>query len=528
MQNLIKDPWIPVQLKNNQQQLIAPWQITHPDIIAIRSPRADFDAALIQFLIGLLQTTCAPKDKDQWADWLEEPPTETTLKALFEKQSHAFNIKGDSPCFMQDFEPLEVKSNNLIADLLIDSPGGNTLKENKDHFVKRGQINALCPACATTALFTLQLNAPSGGQGHRTSLRGGGPLTTLVVNDVSNSGLDDSFWVNLWLNVMDQKAARNLTGNFEKTAESDIFPWLGKTKTSKIKEVGTYPEDAHPYQMYWAMPRRICLNWDNLKAGCCDLCQAETDTLVTHYQTKNYGINYSGQWQHPLSPYLINSKTGERSPQHIQPGGINYRHWLGLIKKQETIIPALVVERYQSLINEYDPIDKEQLRIHAFGYDMDNMKARCWYESTFPLYVLENSNGVDLSLNINTLTSSAMEAASMVRSCIKEAWFKRPKDAKGDITFLSHIFYQKTEQVFYQAVEALRIAQDTQPIFNKWHQTLLKNAFVLFNEWVDVSDFGQADTKRIAKAHSKLKKLLYSPKLTKALNISKPKKEKAA
>jgi hypothetical protein len=29
-------------------------------------------------------------------------------------------------------------------------------------------------------LFSLQLNAPSGGKGYRTGLRGGGPLTTLI------------------------------------------------------------------------------------------------------------------------------------------------------------------------------------------------------------------------------------------------------------------------------------------------------------------------------------------------------------
>ena len=522
MKNLINDPWIPVQLKNNQQILIAPWQITDPNIIAINSPRADFDGALMQFLIGLLQTTCAPKDKNQWIEWLVRPPV---LKTYFKEMHHAFDIKGDNPRFMQDFEPLAVKSNNMIADLLIDTPGGNTIKENKDHFVKRGQINALCPSCTMTALFTLQTNAPSGGQGHRTSLRGGGPLTTLVVNDPSNSGLADNLWTNLWLNIINQQAGRLLGGNFDKTADSDIFPWLGKTKTSeKTTGVEIYPENTHPYQMYWGMPRRIRILWEKTKVGACDICNAESETLITHYQTKNYGVNYMGQWIHPLSPYSIN-KTGENFPLHAQPDGITYRHWLGLIKKQEMIKPAFVVARYQEMIDDCKPLEKEQLRIRAFGYDMDNMKARCWYDSTFPLYVLENSNGVDLSVYINTLTQTAMDVSSMVKSCIKEAWFRRPADAKGDISFLTHAFYQHTEKSFYLAIENLRALEEKEPneIFNDWHQTLVKSAFSLFNYWVDTGDFGLSDPKRIAKAHTKLKKLLYNKKLLEFL-----KKEKVA
>jgi CRISPR system Cascade subunit CasA len=32
-----------------------------------------------------------------------------------------------------------------------------------------------------------------------------------------------------------------------------------------------------------------------------------------------------------------------------------------------------------------------QFRLWAFGYDMDNMKARCWYEAQMPLYEIEES-----------------------------------------------------------------------------------------------------------------------------------------
>ena len=533
--NLINDPWIPIQKKDGKQDLIAPWQIIEEDIASISSPRVDFDGALIQFLIGLLQTTIAPTDVDQWYDLLESPPSSDKLKSSFKSKAHAFETQGEPASFMQDFEPLDVKGKSPISELLMDAPGGNTLKQNKDHFVKRGRVEGLCPACASTALFTLQSNAPAGGQGHRTSMRGGGPLTTLIVNDSKNTGLADTLWTNLWLNVLDKETTQKIKGAWDKTEDKHIFPWLAPTQTSEKttgKEI--YPEDTHPYQMYWSMPRRIRILWDITVAGHCDLCNAESGSLVTHYVTKNYGINYSGSWVHPLSPHSINQKTGEILPKHAQPGGVTYRHWLGLVSSyDETNKPALVVNRYQEIISNYVQDEKEQLRLLTFGYDMDNMKARCWYETTFPLYELEGANGVELTNRIEILTATATDVAGMVRSCIKDAWFRRPGDARGDTAFLQHAFFQHTEKDFYQAVKLLiQLYQSDnntkdKELLNNWHSTLRSSAYKLFDYWSDNGDFAQSDPRRIAKAHTKLIKLLHSKKLLGALLVSTKKKEAA-
>ncbi len=530
MENLLIARWIPIHRKNGIHELIAPWQISDPDIISINSPRPDFDGAIIQFLIGLLQTTMTPKDEEEWGKNLEQAPSGEALKHSFTRVSHAFEVKGDNPQFMQDLEPLDVKSANKISGLLIEAPGGNTIKENKDHFVKRSQIESMCPACAITALLTLQTNAPSGGQGHRTSLRGGGPLTTLVVNDSNNSGLSDNLWTNLWLNVLDKSREHIITGDWSSSEESAIFPWMGKTKTSeKTTGIEVFPEDVHPDQMYWSMPRRIRILWDETTIGNCDICNEYSEELVSHYETKNYGVNYSGQWQHPLSPHSVN-KEGEILPRHAQPDGMTYRHWLGLVKNVDTLFPAKVVARYQRVIANFSQKNKEQLRIRAFGYDMDNMKARCWYETTFPLYELVDNNGVDISLYIGILTTTATDVASMVRSCIKEAWFRRPGDARGDTSFLQYAFFQYTEKPFYHSVEKLiKNTDDSEKqILNDWHQILRQSAYALFDYWSDNGDFAQSDPKRIAKAHTELKKLLHSKKLLEALQVAKRKKKEMA
>ncbi|MBA1331821.1 CRISPR-associated protein Cse1, partial [Candidatus Endoriftia persephone str. Guaymas] len=186
--NLIDDPWIPIRRASGREELIAPWQITDSadPIIALAAPRPDFNGALLQFLIGMLQTAYPPESEDKWEQWLENPPSPARLKQHFEPFADSFNLMGDSPLFMQAFEPLN-GDEKPIANLLIDAPGAQTLKQNADHFIKRGGIEKICPCCAATALFTLQTNAPAGGAGHRTSLRGGGPLSTLIALDPAGS-----------------------------------------------------------------------------------------------------------------------------------------------------------------------------------------------------------------------------------------------------------------------------------------------------------------------------------------------------
>ena len=516
--NLIHDPWIPVERKSGATEYIAPHQISDPDVLRLAAPRPDFNGALLQFLIGLLQTVCPPGDHDQWVDWLdEETPEPDVLKEHFCKYAHAFELKGDGPRFMQDFSPLQGDEKPISA-LLIDVPGAQTLRENKDHFIKRDQIESLCPACAATALFTLQTNAPSGGAGHRTSLRGGGPLTTLVAPDPNGSGLPDDLWHFLWLNVIDQENwSRQWPPTHTNSEQKHIFPWLAPTRTSE-KATGkeTTPQDASPLQMYWGMPRRIHLQWKDGTQGHCDLCDRYVEQCVSNYITQNYGINYrDGVWQHPLSPHRI-GKDGTVSPLHAQPSGISYTHWLGLSigetsSKDEAKKPALTVGLY----NAERKLSEEQLRLHAFGYDMDNMKARCWYQATFPLFHMKESQRESFHDAAQRMVTAAVETAKMTRSCVKEAWFRRPGDVKGDTAFLVKAFLDQTESDFFEQLRKLieQLGGDgSDKCLREWRkETLLKTALQMFTHWAESGDLACGDPRRIVTARSKLRKWLYSP-----------------
>src|SRR5207253_10674156 len=116
--------------------------------------------------------------------------------------------------------------------------------------------------------------------------------------------------------------------------QSHHFPWLASTRTSEkdSRTEKTIPLDAHPDQRFWAIPRRIWLLHENATLSePCDICGEAETKLYRQYLTKNYGVNYDGPWLHPLSPYSID-KDNQPIPVHPQPGGIGYRHWLGLVE----------------------------------------------------------------------------------------------------------------------------------------------------------------------------------------------------
>lgn len=412
--NLIYESWIPIRRLDGTRDKIAPWYVTDftegkSPIVAIASPRPDFDGSLVQFLIGLLQTTCTPSESEWW-DWREKPPRPETLRERFATVTEAFELKAPI-AFMQDFSPSDLSKKLDIADLLIESPGEKTQKDNTDHFIKRGRVEQICLHCAATALITLQTNAPSGGKGYRTSLRGGGPLSTLVLGDI--------LWETCWRNVLNKARYLNVADP-NRSGVADRFPWLASTRTSEptSRTKTTGPVDVHPDQHFWAMPRRIRLQIVELSDPSeCDLCGAEVTSMCRHFDTKNYGVNYEG-FEHPLSPHYVTD--GVPSPVHPQPGGIGYRHWLGLVENtiegNRERRPAKVIEQFRSLA-------REDARLWAFGFDIvsGQDKPRCWYDATMPILHMEGDQAAILSSHLGNMVKAARYVSGLVMSAVLKA-----------------------------------------------------------------------------------------------------------
>jgi len=537
--NLITDAWIPV-IRQDARYQIAPWQITESidtdPILAVDAPRPDFNGALMQFLIGLLQTTLAPTDPIEWRDLYDAPPKPEQLRDAFFTVAQAFEPDGDGPRFMQDLN-LETDQTEptSIGALLIDNPGSQTLRNNADHFVKRGRAEAFSPAMAALALFTLQINAPGGGAGHRTSLRGGGPLTTLVLPDPKHDPDRNTLWHKLWLNVLPRTELAALPGDSSKTDLADIFPWLGPTRTSGKGGRDTTPLDTHPLQMYWNMPRRIRLDFDSAREGSCALT-GESGVVIHQYVTKNYGTNYSGPWRHPLGPHYFD-KDGMPLPMHPHPGGFTYRHWLDLALGQsgQTAVAANVL-----LARSGGEYPKRTL-LHAFGYDMDNMKARCWYESSFPLLHLDNVHYGEFVQAARALVESADVVSRNTLSALRNALFGRVKNVsdkgkinwqladaakKADKAFFQTVkgaFWQNTENEFFARLElihqALEQEESIDPSLQSWHGVLCQASQRLFDTYALSGDLEQEDPRAIALANKELNIFNNAKKLRSQLRL---------
>ena len=517
--NLIEAPWLPVKRRSGAVVSIAPWRITErmadDPFVAFAWPRPDFNGAAHEFLIGLLATAATPEHDDAWEDWWHRPPTPERLRELFSRFADAFNLDGPGPRFLQDLDPLDGMEDKEVAALLIDSPGAKTLRDNTDLFIKRGGAPVLCRAAAAMALYTLSAYAPSGGVGHRTSLRGGGPMTTLVAAPHEEYG--DTLWGRLWPNV---ESREQMETRAPETALHDdlesIFPWLGPTRTSEPKTGRlTTPVDVHPLQVYWGMPRRIRFCFEPPEGRVCSLTGTSDSSIVKSYRTKNYGANYSEGFEHPLTPYYRQKTGAAKLAVHPNRGGISYRHWPGLIVPGTDGLgePAKVVRH----IHERAEIGHDT-RCLAFGYDMDNMKARAWIESEVPVWQVRDTTVRDqLKDFVLRATSGASTVTGLLIGAVKAALNPRVSDATGDYGFIGERFYRDTEPDFYavlrEAMDLIRRDQDNDDpcvaVLTGWVPTMAKAALRLFDEYAPFDGLEDRDMHRHVKARFLLSLALY-------------------
>jgi len=478
--NLLADPWLPVIRRHSGRCTVVPAQITEAydtdPIQSIDWPRADFCVASVEFLIGLLATACPPRDHGAWLDGWETPPDPAMLGAAFAPLAHAFDLDGGGPRFLQDREVL-VSEAEPVERMLIESPGASTIGKNTDLLVHRGRVASLGRAAAAIALYTFQSWAPSGGAGNRVGLRGGGPLVTMVA-----PGRDPTLWQLLWANIPcgDAPDASDLPR---------VFPWLAATIGSKDARVVT-PETAHPLQCWWGMPRRIRLDFTTLDhPQPCGLTGVPDSVAVASWRQRPHGPNYSN-WggTHPLTPTYQQKPGTEKLSLHPQPGGIGYRHWLGLVLKDGNGLrqPARAIATW----HEERGLDvREDSRLLAAGYDMDNMKARGFVESQMPLPAAASREArAQLDGLAERLVLGAEQVASLLRSAVRAALFSAGATVRQDLELLATVrerLWAQTEPEFFGALEreARRgPAPSERTAEREWQRLLRTVALALFDE----------------------------------------------
>ena len=158
----------------------------------------------------------------------------------------------------------------------------------------------------------------------------------------------------------------------------------------------------------------------------------------------------------------------------------------------------------------------------CFGFDMDNMKARCWYDHQMPLIAIDSSYRENFIGLVSHLMTAAKDTVSLLRGQVKAAWFNRPKDAKGDTSMIDQAFWQATEAAFYQHLHSLTsLPSDTASIpanmAKQWVELLRNVAVSQFDTWVLEGDIEDRDMKRIFQSRKVLLGKLQTMKPLKSL-----------
>jgi len=447
--NLLDEDWIPVRRASGKVERIAPWRIaeTADPAIRIESPRPDFDAALLEFLIGLVQTVMTPRDTSEWERLYEAGLPAQELQRAMLTEHAAFFLDGDGPRFMQDLNVhLDPKAEErAIHQVLIDM---GTVGESS-LFAKNGTIQELGFPAAAAALLTLQNFAPPGGRGQCTSLRGGGPLS-VTIQDVT-------LIRTVWCNVLISTDLDELPGDSGKSRPADRMPWMGPTRTSEKGRLSTFPDDVHPLQHFWGLPRRFRLVFDRGAAGTCSVFGDHQVPVVRSFLSRPDGTSYDGPFRHPLTPYTQGKDAGKPpNPKKGSRSGVSYRDWPLLTVGGEGLIPPKVVDAF--LLEERWRSVKSE-RVMVCGYAMDNMKPLRFIESAVP--VLHAPRGVlgDLRADAQGLVAASDSVRRTLMQQVKGAWKDQGVDLPGELESRVEVdFWSATERAFHTAMSGLASA----------------------------------------------------------------------
>lgn len=495
--DLLHERWLDVRTRAGRHRRIAPHDIVgdaDDPIVDLVAPRADLRIAGIHFLIGLLQTTAEPETERAWRSWYQHPPPPDALREAFASAGQSFDLQHDEHPFLQQ-KGLDGEEAPALQ-LLFATPSGQTLRHNKDLFTKRRDEGALCAPCAALAVYALQSMAPGGGKGHRTSIRGGGPLTTHV------EGPD--LWRTLWLNVLPREAWHP---DLPRGTGPRCFPWLdpgalgSKPVTLRDVDIGHH---------FWGMPRRIELRWED--AGPCHVCGSNDGPFATTLRTKPYGNDYGGSWAHPLTP------TYEKDDLHLAVKGgrlaAGYRHWRGLVldRAEDGRRPAPVMTHLWTT-RAHGLRQDTGWRMSVHGMETDQATIVGWYEGEMPQIDIPSEEArAEHESHVANLLAAADQARTYLYHALKAA-AGSGKPVKGD-----EAFWAATEQDFHQA----RLAASQRAGRESWRQALAVRTLDVFRSLVPYADIAQTDPGAVARAQRVLERNLRGQKLRTLLRLEEP------
>jgi len=286
--NLLKDNWIPVRDGADLRQISYKEMLcTEQPKLQVALPRDDLEMACIQMLAAMTQVIFMPTGKKELRERSIKPVSEQEYDRKVEKYIEWFDLDHEKWPFMQ-IRGVEGEWTS-IQKLMIGMPE-ITSKSASAHafFNEPTEIRAVSAGITAIAMFNQAANSPSFGGGFKGSLRGAGPISTIVLGtNMRNS---------VWANVLSENKVKELIPWYDTTNDNDKPVWVVPIPKSDIQ----------PYSigllrgLFW-QPVHIELEKAN-EPFSCDLLGGVEQECYIGFKKKRFVYEIKGVWPHPYSP----------------------------------------------------------------------------------------------------------------------------------------------------------------------------------------------------------------------------------
>lgn len=490
---------------------VAPVDVPCSGALRVAHPRADYSALATELLVELFQTLLAPADLAARAAMLRRPEEVNTQ--AFADAKGAFELFGTDARFMQSPVALGVQADASV--LVFEAPGAKTVEDNTDFFVSRSDIASVCPHCAPVSLFLSNAHARQGGQGYRTTARGGSALAVLVRGA--------TLWETVVLNLL---PAPDFAARFAVPgAPANVYPWTSGVDTFTAGAVS--PEQVGAFGTLWWCPVALHLvedqNEDQMPCSQCGEAHPTHVRRVFKAATKSRGIEGV---MHPRTAWSPHNKTGRLLPLQVPSNGLQLEDWLALsLGKSERHYPVAAVAALR-------PSEARRVELWSFGGLLSINTLVRWCDETTPALVAENPREAEvLRIQAHRLLEQALAkrdalTKALTTNLADNAKRKAPMPLSQSIESLVSRFETKARQGLLQALSQVdffvdSLPADTAAVFNT---SLSGVAFALFESSTIVNPLDVEQTRRVLSVRGALLKKLYpkplnSPKASKAAVI---------
>jgi len=470
MTNLLLDEWINVRRQDGSVDRIAPFELSPQQAnppVTFRIGREDLEMATRECLIGIFQTFLAPSDPGDWVKRFHDtPPAPEELKSVFEAVSDPFQVTNSDHPFMQETgKSMEEQDNLPIVDLAMWGVSSRDVRINRNHFVDENQVQGVCSSCGAMVLYMIQTQTPTIMYRYRGAPRG--RQTGFVSTFLNGSTL----WDNVTFNVLPESEFK--PSPTSKPSPDKLFPWLAPEKyfdDTKVYSAGggvkSRGEDikvVHPYQVYWTTPWRVSLNHEDRETNC-DLCGSPTSRPVTSYSKQSMGIDYSGRWYHPLSPYQKEPNAEEIAYYSIPETGLSYRD-IGVFEfgidpktsSDQPHVPARVIQSVsENYFSDYHDVLSEA-RLEVSGYRIySRNKPAHWEHAEFEFHNINTDERDQLRSHVGQVIRGLKAMVKLTRQRLEWGLFGQYESGEFDKPEKDDInigLYRDLQEQFWNRME---------------------------------------------------------------------------